>query len=144
MLPKHTKIRSQDCPTREVLNRIGNKWSILVVRVLREGPRRFNELRGLSDGISQRMLTLTLRGLERDGIVKRMITPTVPPRVDYELTAIGRSLLKPIMAMAIWSDENRAAIQESRKRYDTRVLNQVKAGEFPGTRIEQAKKLNSR
>jgi DNA-binding HxlR family transcriptional regulator len=129
MLPKRTKIRSQDCPTREVLNRIGNKWSILVVRLLREGPRRFNELRGLSDGISQRMLTLTLRGLERDGIVKRMITLNVPPRVDYELTAMGRSLLKPIMAMAVWSDQNRAAIQESRKRYDAKVLNQVKVGE---------------
>jgi DNA-binding HxlR family transcriptional regulator len=128
MLPKHTQIRSQDCPTREVLNRIGNKWSILVVRLLRKGPKRFNELRGLLDGISQRMLTLTLRGLERDGIVKRMITPTVPPRVDYELTSMGRSLLKPIMAMAVWSDENRAAIQESRKRYDAKVLNQLKAG----------------
>jgi DNA-binding HxlR family transcriptional regulator len=129
MLPKHTPIRSRDCPTREVLNRIGNKWSILVVRLLREGPKRFNELRGLSDGISQRMLTLTLRGLERDGIVKRMITLTVPPRVDYELTPMGRSLLKPIMAMAVWSDENRAAIQESRKRYDMKVLNRVKAAE---------------
>lgn len=86
--------------------------------VLKDGPMRFSELRRSIDGISQRMLTMTLRGLERDGLVRRTVTPTAPPRVDYELTELGRTLLDPIMSLADWADKNRAAIQAARERYD--------------------------
>jgi DNA-binding HxlR family transcriptional regulator len=106
---------------REVLDRIGDKWSVLVVSLLGDGPRRFSELRRSIDGISQRMLTLTLRGLERDGLVTRTVYPTVPPRVDYELTSLGRTLLVPIMALSAWADENRRKIQEARARFDAKA-----------------------
>lgn len=112
------RIRHDACPVREVLSRIGDKWSVLVVAVLKDGPMRFSELRRSIDGISQRMLTMTLRGLERDGLVRRTVTPTAPPRVDYELTELGRTLLDPIMSLADWADKNRAAIQAARERYD--------------------------
>lgn len=114
----HTKITHDDCPVRDVLSRIGDKWSVLVVAVLRVGSMRFNDLRRSIDGISQRMLTLTLRGLERDGLVKRTVTPTTPPRVDYALTRLGRTLLDPIMALADWAETNRTAIRSSRERFD--------------------------
>lgn len=83
-----------------VLARIGDKWSVLIVSRLGARPMRFNELKREIGGISQRMLTLTLRGLERDGLITRTIFPTIPPRVDYELTALGRSLLEPVMALS--------------------------------------------
>ncbi|MCZ2134586.1 MAG: helix-turn-helix transcriptional regulator [Burkholderiales bacterium] len=118
MAARHTKITHDDCPVREVLSRVGDKWSILVVAVLRDGSMRFNDLRRSIDGISQRMLTLTLRGLERDGLVTRTVTPTTPPRVDYALTRLGRTLLDPIMALADWAETNRAAIQTSRQKFD--------------------------
>jgi DNA-binding HxlR family transcriptional regulator len=103
---------------REVLNRVGDKWSVLVIGVLGAGPKRFNELRKSIDGISQRMLTLTVRGLERDGLVTRTLFPTIPPRVDYALTALGRTLLKPVSALAKWADQNREQIQVARDRFD--------------------------
>ena len=105
----------------ETLARIGDKWTVLVVELLCEGsgPRRFNEIRRAVDGISQRMLTLTLRGLERDGLVRRTVHPTVPPRVDYELTALGRTLRTPLVAVAEWARANRTAIDEARKVFDT-------------------------
>lgn len=118
MSARRTKITHDDCPVREVLSRVGDKWSILVVAVLRDGSMRFNDLRRSIDGISQRMLTLTLRGLERDGLVTRTVTPTTPPRVDYALTRLGRTLLDPIMALADWAETNRSAIQTSRQRFD--------------------------
>lgn len=118
MSAKHTKYTHEECPVREVLNRIGDKWSILIVAMLRDGSMRFSELRRSVDGISQRMLTLTLRGLERDGLVKRTVTPTTPPRVDYTLTRLGRTLLEPIMALAEWADANRPAIRTARQRFD--------------------------
>lgn len=118
MSASHTKITHDDCPVREVLGRVGDKWSILVVAVLRDGPMRFNELRRSIDGISQRMLTRTLRSLERDGLVARTVTPTTPPRVDYELTRLGRTLLDPITALAEWAEKNRPAIRASRGRFD--------------------------
>jgi DNA-binding HxlR family transcriptional regulator len=105
---------------REVLNRVGDKWSVLVVRVLRDGPRRFNELKKQVEGISQRMLTLTLRGLERDGLVTREVLPTVPPRVEYALTRMGRTLLEPVWALATWAEAHRTPIQASRERFDKR------------------------
>ena len=110
----------EDCrAVSEVLSRVGDKWTILVVVELGQGPRRFNEIRRALGSISQRMLTLTLRGLERDGLVTRTVFPTIPPRVDYELTKLGRSLLEPVSAVGLWARQNRAAIQEARTRFDT-------------------------
>jgi len=117
MSPRHTGERAT-CPAREVLARVGDKWSVLVVGLLSDGPMRFSELRRSIDAISQRMLTLTLRGLERDGLVTRTVTPTIPPRVDYALTRLGRTLLDPVIALARWAEANRPAIQQSRDRYD--------------------------
>ena len=102
----------------EILSRVGDKWTVLVVSELGGGPRRFNELRRSLGSISQRMLTLTLRGLERDGFVTRTVFPTVPPRVDYELTELGRSLLVPVSSLGLWARQNREAIQRARRRFD--------------------------
>nr|NUR36966.1 helix-turn-helix transcriptional regulator [Sphingomonas sp.] len=101
-----------------LLSRIGDKWTVLVVTTLGEGPRRFNELRREIPTVSQRMLTLTLRNLERDGLVSRTVTPTIPPRVDYELTALGQSLLHPIKGLAQWALENVGTIHEAQARFD--------------------------
>src|ERR1700733_16190049 len=86
-------------PIRETLSRVGDKWSLLIVSILSDTPLRFNELRRRIDGISQRMLTRTLRELERDGLVTRTVTPTTPPSVEYELTDLGHTLMKPVMAL---------------------------------------------
>ncbi len=108
-----------DCRmVREILDLVGDKWSLYVIATLKGGPVRFNQLRRRIDGISQRMLTLTLRGLERDGLVKRSLFPTIPPRVDYELTDVGRTLLAPVMALVTWADSNQDIIQDARVRYD--------------------------
>ncbi len=103
----------------EVLNRVGDKWSVLIVVTLAEGSKRFNELRREIPSISQRMLTLTLRGLERDGLVTRTVTPRIPPRVDYELTDLGRSLQGPVMALTDWAIENIDVIYEAQTRFDS-------------------------
>lgn len=102
----------------EILNRVGDKWSVLIVATLADGSKRFNELRREIPSISQRMLTLTLRGLERDGLVSRTVTPTIPPRVDYELTDLGRSLQGPVMALAEWAMANIEAVYEAQARFD--------------------------
>lgn len=104
--------------TREILDRIGDKWSLYIIASLAKGTMRFNELRRGIDGISQRMLTLTLRGLERDGLVSRTMYPTIPPRVDYELTELGQTLLVPVMALVSWADNNQLAIKEAHERFD--------------------------
>ncbi len=110
----------EDCrAVSEVLARVGDKWTVLVVGELGSGPRRFNEIRRALGSISQRMLTLTLRGLERDGLVTRTVFPTIPPKVEYELTKLGRSLLEPVSGIGLWARRNRAAIQEARQRFDT-------------------------
>ena len=101
-----------------LLSRIGDKWTVLVVATLGDGPRRFNELRREIPSVSQRMLTLTLRNLERDGVVNRTVTPSIPPRVDYELTALGHSLLKPIMGLTEWALDNIAEIHGAQARFD--------------------------
>ena len=101
-----------------LLSRIGDKWTVLVVQTLAEGPKRFNELRREIPSVSQRMLTLTLRNLERDGLVSRTVTPSIPPRVDYELTELGQSLQKPICGLANWATENVEAIHEAQARFD--------------------------
>ncbi len=107
----------------DVLNRIGDKWSVMVVGMLgRNGTLRFNELKRMINGVSQRMLTLTLRNLERDGLVTRTIYPEVPPRVEYSLTELGKTLQVPISALWDWSAENHQAIVEARAIYDSREL----------------------
>jgi DNA-binding HxlR family transcriptional regulator len=101
-----------------LLSRIGDKWTVLVVQTLANGPKRFNELRREIPSVSQRMLTLTLRNLERDGLVNRTVTPTIPPRVDYELTDLGHSLQKPICGLANWAMENVETIHAAQARFD--------------------------
>ncbi|MCG6038325.1 helix-turn-helix transcriptional regulator [Acinetobacter baumannii] len=126
MLPSHTNFPDEmpdpninGCrATREILDRIGDKWSLYIIASLAKGTMRFNELRRGIDGISQRMLTLTLRGLERDGLVTRTIYPTIPPRVDYALTELGHTLLVPVMALVSWADNNQLAIKEAHERFD--------------------------
>ena len=103
---------------REVLNRVGDKWSVLVVGLLGDGPKRFSVLRRAIEGISQRMLTLTLRGLERDGLITRTVEPTIPPKVEYELTDLGRTLLAPVFTLAQWAVDHRTSTHEARRRYD--------------------------
>jgi DNA-binding HxlR family transcriptional regulator len=102
-----------------LLSRIGDKWTVLVVQTLGQGSRRFNELRREIPSVSQRMLTLTLRNLERDGIVNRTVTPSIPPRVDYELTQLGRSLQKPICGLASWAMDHVGEINAARTRFDS-------------------------
>ncbi|RJE78751.1 helix-turn-helix domain-containing protein [Paracoccus sp. JM45] len=105
----------------DVLTRVGDKWSVLVVMVLGDRTLRFNELKRRIGAISQRMLTRTLRGLERDGLATRTVFPTVPPRVDYALTPLGLSLRAPVMALGDWSVGNYAAIEKARDEYDRRA-----------------------
>ncbi|GGK21798.1 transcriptional regulator [Streptomyces camponoticapitis] len=107
-----------DCGIRDVLDRIGDKWSVLVIVELAGGPRRFRELQRAIDGISQRMLTLTVRRLERDGLVLRTVYPTVPAHVDYRLTETGAGLTHLVKALADWSLAHRAVIAGARHAYD--------------------------
>jgi DNA-binding HxlR family transcriptional regulator len=110
---------SADCrAVSGILNRVGDKWSVLVIMQLGNGPRRFNEIKRMIGGISQRMLTLTLRGLERDGLVSRAVTPSIPPRVDYALTELGRDLLIPVTALGQWAIRHQACIEAARTHFD--------------------------
>jgi DNA-binding HxlR family transcriptional regulator len=110
-----------DCRSvASVLARVGDKWSVFVIMLLIDGPQRFNELKRRIGGISQRMLTLTLRGLERDGLVTRTVFPTIPPRVDYELTDLGRGLAKPVQALGQWAFAHLPEIEGARTRFDAR------------------------
>jgi DNA-binding HxlR family transcriptional regulator len=108
------------CRVRTVLNRVGDKWSIYVVDRLGQGPRRFSELHRGIDGITARMLTVTLRGLERDGILTRTVHAAVPPRVDYELTPLGETLLDTIGQLVSWADAHLSDIEAARAAYDAR------------------------
>lgn len=108
------------CPTRQVMATVGDKWSGLVVNALAEGPRRHGELRSRIAGASQKMLTQTLRTLERDGLVSRTVTPSVPVRVDYELTALGRTLLPVLAALKAWSEAHIPEIMAARDAYEQR------------------------
>lgn len=105
----------------QVLDRIGDKWTVMVVGALSDGPQRFNAILRTIGGVSHRMLTLTLRGLERDGLLTRTVYPTIPPKVEYELTELGSSLIAPLRALASWGAQSRPAIEESRARYDART-----------------------
>ena len=118
LIPANLHVPDDCRAVSEVLARVGDKWTILVVNELGNGPRRFNEIRRALGSISQRMLTLTLRGLERDGLVTRTVFPTIPPKVEYALTPLGRSLLVPVSGIGLWARQNRSAIQEARKRFD--------------------------
>lgn len=119
MARSHTKVSLARCvAVHEVLNRVGDKWSVFIVGLLQDGPKRFSELKRTIEGISQRMLTLTLRGHERDGLVIRTQYPTIPPRVEYALTPLGKTLLEPINALAAWSEKHRTDIQQARDRFD--------------------------
>ena len=103
---------------RPILVRIGDKWSVLIVMALRDGPRRFNQIRRDIGSISQRMLTLTLRGMERDGLVSRKVYPTTPPRVEYALTDLGQSLRSPVEALGAWAIAHEPQIVAAQARYD--------------------------
>jgi DNA-binding HxlR family transcriptional regulator len=121
---RHTGVTDPDDPTcelRNILDRIADKWSLLVIYVLADGVRRFGQLRNEIDGISQRMLTLTLRQLEREGLVQRTVFPVVPPRVDYQLTALGSTLLDTIQSLVGWAGEHGNEIRAARTVYDARV-----------------------
>jgi DNA-binding HxlR family transcriptional regulator len=118
---KPPRPQDQACRTREVLNIIGDKWSLLVVRHLDQGPRRFTELKRDIDGISQRMLTVTLRALERDGILTRTVRNVMPPHVSYELTPLGTTLRAAALPLLEWSTTNLAHIDAARADYDART-----------------------
>ena len=115
-----TAAHEDSCLAREILDRIGDKWSVYVIDALAAGTRRFSELRREVDGVSQRMLTVTLRGLERDGLIVRRVYPVIPPRVEYSLTPLGRSLLAIVEALVAWSADHITEVEQSRHRYDTR------------------------
>lgn len=119
MTPRRKLEMTHDCAAvRDIIGRIGDKWSVYLIKLLADGSLRFNEIKRSIDGISQRMLTLTLRSLERDGLVTRSVHPTVPPRVEYALTELGRTLLEPVQALAAWAAERREDIQAARDRFD--------------------------
>jgi DNA-binding HxlR family transcriptional regulator len=131
MKPEHIRVpvlpppphahEGEDCrAVASVLARVGDKWSVFVIMTLGGGPKRFNELKRMIGGISQRMLTLTLRGLERDGLITRTVFPTIPPRVDYDLTDLGRGLLKPVAALGQWVFEHKTEIDTARETFDKR------------------------
>ena len=124
--PAHIDLTATPMPDRDhadcrgvasILARVGDKWSVFVIMMLSDGPKRFNELKRMINGISQRMLTLTLRGLERDGLVTRTVFPTIPPRVDYELTDLGRSLLGPITILFDWAKIHQGAMHMARAKF---------------------------
>jgi len=116
----HWDVR-EGCEVRQILDRVADKWSLLVIALLEERSLRFTELKRLIDGISQRMLTRTLRHLERDGLVERTVHPVVPPRVDYALTPLGASLHATIKALVTWTEDNQMEIAAARAEYDLRA-----------------------
>jgi DNA-binding HxlR family transcriptional regulator len=119
---RHKNVPDTCRPVSDVLARVGDKWTVQVIRLLGPGPQRFSELKRAVDGISQRMLTLTLRALERDGMVTRTVFPTIPPRVDYALTDLGRSLWQPVEALGCWAANNQLRIKQARAEFDRRTL----------------------
>ncbi|CAB3779938.1 winged helix-turn-helix transcriptional regulator [Paraburkholderia caffeinilytica] len=128
MSDTHTFVRTIDASHDEcravadTLARIGDKWTVMVVGALSQGPMRYNQIGRVVEGISQRMLTLTLKGLEQDGLVERTMYPTIPPRVDYELTELGRMLIVPLQALYDWALEHRPAMLAAREKFAEREL----------------------
>lgn len=117
------------CPTRQVLDRIADKWTVLIVCALTTETKRFTQLRREIDGISQKMLTQTLRSLERDGLVKRTVYPTIPPKVEYQLTVLGRTLVALVKDIQIWSESHIEKVLLAQKNYDKQ---QAQHEEAPG------------
>ncbi|MBU2709307.1 helix-turn-helix transcriptional regulator [Zooshikella marina] len=117
---KKVFIQSEDCPIRDVVAQIGDKWSILILFSLVGGADRFNSLKSRIEGISQRMLTQTLRELERDGFVKRTVYPEVPTKVEYELTELGKGLTKSVWGLVSWADKHHDEIRAARHNYDNK------------------------
>ncbi|WBB65196.1 helix-turn-helix domain-containing protein [Micromonospora sp. WMMD812] len=115
-------VYDRKCGSRQVLDRIGDRWSVLVVLTLADGTKRYGDLAKRIDGVSQKMLTQTLRGLERDGLVTREVYASVPPRVDYALTDLGRSLLDLVSGLESWATTHLSEVEAARARYDARVM----------------------
>lgn len=111
-------VHAEGCPVREVLDRVAGKWSVMIIVAAAHGPIRFTELERSIEGISRRMLTLTLRNLERDGLVTRTVHPTVPPKVEYELTPVARELHASLIGLTDWAERHRVTIAEARAAYD--------------------------
>jgi DNA-binding HxlR family transcriptional regulator len=128
LIPGHIEVtirppdcKSEDCrAAHSILARVGDKWSILIIVLLGDGTKRFNEVKRIVGSISQRMLTLTLRGLERDGLVTRTQFPTIPPRVEYELTRLGRSLWNAVEPLSSWAREHVKQVSKAQADYDRR------------------------
>jgi len=120
--PATTLVSVDGCAARDVLDRVGDKWSVYVLSLLGDGTRRFMGLRRSIEGISQRMLTVTLRNLERDGLISRTVYPVVPPRVDYALTPLGRTLRDVIDALVTWAEKHTGDIRRARAAYDRRAV----------------------
>jgi len=118
-------VYNERCPTRMALDRIADKWTVLVVGALEDKAKRFGELRREIGGVSQKMLTQTLRGLERDGLVTRMVYASVPPKVEYSLTELGRTLVRILEAIREWSEENIEDVLKSRDVYDSRTKSEA-------------------
>ncbi len=142
VLPTNNSERIDDDHTEcralgEVLDRVGDKWTIMVVGLLSKGPMRFNVLLRTIGGVSQRMLTLTLRGLERDGLVTRTVFPTIPPRVEYELTEVGHTLISPLRALSNWAKLHRAEMEKARRKFAAKPVTTAKA--MPRSRLAKAR-----
>ena len=126
-MSRGTRHVTENCrPVTEIIQLIGDKWTVLVVRSLHDGSKRFSEIRRDIPAVSQRMLTLTLRNLERNGLVKRTVTPSIPPRVDYELTRLGRSLEVPLSGLGEWAAANATALDAARAKFDTQAAREKK------------------
>ena len=120
-------VYNDTCPTRQALDRIADKWSVLIIGLLEERPKRFSDLHRAIGGISQKMLTQTLRTLERDGLLTRTVYAQVPPRVEYELTPLGRTLIEPIRAIRVWAEANIKQVIAAQMSYDEQMAEQVRS-----------------
>ncbi|MCK6580010.1 MAG: helix-turn-helix transcriptional regulator [Anaerolineae bacterium] len=129
-LKQYADVYYADCPVRRALDRIGDKWTVLLIGMLEEGPRRFSDLRRGVGGISQKMLTQTLRSLERDGLISRTLYAEVPPRVEYALTPLGETLCEPISAVVRWTEAHIGEVMAAQAAYDHRA--QVKTTPIDG------------
>jgi len=125
MEPSETHVPGQCQMVNDIISLVGDKWSVLIIVLLGSGKQRFSDIKRRVDGISQKMLTVTLRGLERDGYVTRTVYPTIPPRVEYELTDLGRDLLVPIRALGQWALANHDRVKRNRAAYDARLAREA-------------------